>query len=235
MLLSSFSSDNLAATDDDNEINNLQIAVARIQKGVDYVKKKLREVVEKGVVRRQKAVEDIKALEELSNKKDNYISNHMMVEITRDVNYLRDGNGTTSGVGTGSSVEKYIIDENDYMSFINNPGLTVTVPMAVGESDFENINTEEFSSESEIEEGKEVGFYTHTHRYTSTCEMKLKTNEKYNFECILLTLSYLCLCTCSSAAGLGSSYFIATFLLHISSFLIVSVCLVYNGDISPMV
>nr|XP_028603312.1 sodium channel protein type 2 subunit alpha isoform X3 [Podarcis muralis] len=155
LLLSSFSSDNLAATDDDNEINNLQIAVARIQKGVDYVKKKLREVVEKGVVRRQKAVEDIKALEELSNKKDNYISNHMMVEITRDVNYLRDGNGTTSGVGTGSSVEKYIIDENDYMSFINNPGLTVTVPMAVGESDFENINTEEFSSESEIEEGKE--------------------------------------------------------------------------------
>ncbi|XP_034988632.2 sodium channel protein type 3 subunit alpha isoform X2 [Zootoca vivipara] len=155
LLLSSFSSDNLAATDDDNEINNLQIAVARIQKGVDYVKKKLREVVEKGVVRRQKAMEDIKALEELSNKKDMYISNHMMVEITRDVNYLRDGNGTTSGVGTGSSVEKYIIDENDYMSFINNPGLTVTVPMAVGESDFENINTEEFSSESEIEEGKE--------------------------------------------------------------------------------
>ncbi|XP_078250797.1 LOW QUALITY PROTEIN: sodium channel protein type 2 subunit alpha [Pogona vitticeps] len=155
LLLSSFSSDNLAATDDDNEMNNLQIAVARIQKGIDYVKKKMREVVQKSVCRKQKAIEDIKVLEELNNKRDLYISNHTMVEITKDVNYLRDGNGTTSGVGTGSSVEKYIIDENDYMSFINNPGLTVTVPIAIGESDFENINTEEFSSESDLGESKE--------------------------------------------------------------------------------
>ncbi|XP_031410064.1 sodium channel protein type 2 subunit alpha isoform X1 [Meleagris gallopavo] len=41
------------------------------------------------------------------------------------------------------------------MSFINNPSLTVTVPIAVGESDFENLNTEEFSSESDLEESKE--------------------------------------------------------------------------------
>uniref|UniRef100_A0A8C8XC22 Sodium voltage-gated channel alpha subunit 2 n=1 Tax=Panthera leo TaxID=9689 RepID=A0A8C8XC22_PANLE len=41
------------------------------------------------------------------------------------------------------------------MSFINNPSLTVTVPIAVGESDFENLNTEEFSSESDMEESKE--------------------------------------------------------------------------------
>ncbi|KAH0621437.1 hypothetical protein JD844_022761 [Phrynosoma platyrhinos] len=155
LLLSSFSSDNLAATDDDNEMNNLQIAVGRIQRGIDYIKKKIQEVVQKSVIRKQKATEDIKALEELDNKKDIYISNHTMVEITKDVHYLRDGNGTTSGVGTGSSVEKYIIDENDYMSFINNPGLTVTVPIAAGESDFENINTEEFSSESDLGASKE--------------------------------------------------------------------------------
>ncbi|XP_006029545.1 sodium channel protein type 2 subunit alpha-like isoform X10 [Alligator sinensis] len=155
LLLSSFSSDNLAATDDDNEMNNLQIAVARIQKGIDYVKKKLREFVQKAFVRKQKALEEIKALEELNNKKDSCISNHTVVEISKDLNYLRDGNGTTSGVGTGSSVEKYIIEENDYMSFINNPGLTVTVPIAVGESDFEILNTEEFSSESDVEGSKE--------------------------------------------------------------------------------
>uniref|UniRef100_A0A8C4XUK9 Sodium channel protein n=1 Tax=Falco tinnunculus TaxID=100819 RepID=A0A8C4XUK9_FALTI len=154
LLLSSFSSDNLAATDDDNEMNNLQIAVARIQKGIDYVKKKIQEFIQKAFVRKQKALEEIKALEEL-NKKDSCISNHTAVEISKDLNYLKDGNGTTSGVGTGSSVEKYVIDENDYMSFINNPGLTVTVPIAVGESDFENLNTEEFSSESDMEEGKQ--------------------------------------------------------------------------------
>uniref|UniRef100_A0A8C3IRN4 Sodium voltage-gated channel alpha subunit 3 n=1 Tax=Chrysemys picta bellii TaxID=8478 RepID=A0A8C3IRN4_CHRPI len=156
LLLSSFSSDNLAATDDDNEMNNLQIAVARIQKGIDYVKKKLREFVQKAFVRKQKALEEIKALEDLNNKKDSCISNHTVVEISKDLNCLRDGNGTTSGVGTGSSVEKYVIDENDYMSFINNPGLTVTVPIAIGESDFENLNTEEFSSESDMEESKEL-------------------------------------------------------------------------------
>ncbi|KAM6332731.1 sodium channel protein type 3 subunit alpha isoform 11-T11 [Podargus strigoides] len=155
LLLSSFSSDNLAATDDDNEMNNLQIAVARIQKGIDFVKKKIQEFIQKAFVRKQKALEEIKALEELNNKKDSCISNHTAVEISKDLNYLKDGNGTTSGVGTGSSVEKYVIDENDYMSFINNPGLTVTVPIAVGESDFENLNTEEFSSESDMEESKQ--------------------------------------------------------------------------------
>ncbi|XP_052531664.1 sodium channel protein type 2 subunit alpha-like [Tympanuchus pallidicinctus] len=155
LLLSSFSSDNLAATDDDNEMNNLQIAVARIQKGIDYIKKKIQEFIQKAFIRKQKALEEIKALEELNNKKDSCISNHTAVEINKDMNYLKDGNGTTSGVGTGSSVEKYVVDESDYMSFINNPGLTVTVPIAVGESDFENLNTEEFSSESDMEESKQ--------------------------------------------------------------------------------
>ncbi|KAM6132105.1 sodium channel protein type 3 subunit alpha isoform 14-T14 [Phoenicopterus ruber ruber] len=155
LLLSSFSSDNLAATDDDNEMNNLQIAVARIQRGIDYVKKMIQEFIQKAFVRKQKALEEIKALEELNDKKDSCISNHTAVEISKDLNHLKDGNGTTSGVGTGSSVEKYVIDENDYMSFINNPGLTVTVPIAVGESDFENLNTEEFSSESDMEESKQ--------------------------------------------------------------------------------
>uniref|UniRef100_A0A8C3EGP8 Sodium channel protein n=1 Tax=Corvus moneduloides TaxID=1196302 RepID=A0A8C3EGP8_CORMO len=140
LLLSSFSSDNLAATDDDNEMNNLQIAVARIQKGIDFVKKKIQEFIRKAFVRKQKSLEEIKALEELNNKKDSCISNHTAVEISKDLNYLKDGNGTTSGVGTGSS-------------------LTVTVPIALGESDFENLNTEEFSSESDMEESKQVGFF----------------------------------------------------------------------------
>uniref|UniRef100_A0A670JIX7 Sodium channel protein n=1 Tax=Podarcis muralis TaxID=64176 RepID=A0A670JIX7_PODMU len=153
LLLSSFSSDNLAATDDDNEMNNLQIAVARIQRGVDYVKRKAYEFVQKAFVRKQKALDEIKPLEDLNNKKDSCISNHTIVDIGKDFNYLKDGNGTTSGIG--SSVEKYIIDESDYMSFINNPSVTVTVPIAVGESDFENLNTEEFSSESDLEESKE--------------------------------------------------------------------------------
>ncbi|TKC49949.1 hypothetical protein EI555_020372, partial [Monodon monoceros] len=149
LLLSSFSSDNLAATDDDNEINNLQIAVGRMQKGIDYVKNKIQECFQKTFFRKPKGIEIHEG-----NKIDSCVSNNTGIEISKELNYLKDGNGTTSGVGTGSSVEKYVIDENDYMSFINNPSLTVTVPIAVGESDFENLNTEEFSSESELEESK---------------------------------------------------------------------------------
>lgn len=38
LLLSSFSGDNLAASDDDGEMNNLQIAIARMTRGIDWVK-----------------------------------------------------------------------------------------------------------------------------------------------------------------------------------------------------
>ncbi|GAB5575705.1 sodium channel protein type 1 subunit alpha isoform X1 [Prionailurus iriomotensis] len=154
LLLSSFSADNLAATDDDNEMNNLQIAVDRMHKGVAYVKRKIYEFIQQSFVRKQKILDEIKPLDDLNNKKDSCMSNHT-TEIGKDLDYIKDVNGTTSGIGTGSSVEKYIIDESDYMSFINNPSLTVTVPIAVGESDFENLNTEDFSSESDLEESKE--------------------------------------------------------------------------------
>uniref|UniRef100_A0A674F645 Sodium channel protein n=1 Tax=Salmo trutta TaxID=8032 RepID=A0A674F645_SALTR len=46
LLLSSFSADNLAATDDDSEMNNLQIAVGRIQRGVAWVKVTIRQVIQ---------------------------------------------------------------------------------------------------------------------------------------------------------------------------------------------
>lgn len=38
LLLSSFSADNLAATDDDGEPNNLQLAMARIKIGIAWFK-----------------------------------------------------------------------------------------------------------------------------------------------------------------------------------------------------
>ncbi|XP_061092053.1 sodium channel, voltage-gated, type I-like, alpha isoform X4 [Conger conger] len=151
LLLSSFSADNLAATDDDSEMNNLQIAVGRIHRGIAFIKGALRRFIQSLCSQRKKVLDEIKPLEELHNPKENCISNHTVLEITKDPEY---GNGTASGLS--SSVGKYVIDENDYMSFIHNPSLTVTVPIAVGESDFENLNTEDFSSESsDIEGSKE--------------------------------------------------------------------------------
>ncbi|KAM9321608.1 sodium channel protein type 8 subunit alpha [Gastrophryne carolinensis] len=144
LLLSSFSADNLAATDDDGEMNNLQISVIRIKKGIAWVKRHVHNFVQKHF---KKKAGDEKPLDDMYEKKSCLV-NHAGVDISRDMEYQKNGNGTTSGIG--SSVEKYIIDE-DHLSFINNPNLTVKVPIAVGESDFENLNTEDFSSASDHE------------------------------------------------------------------------------------
>uniref|UniRef100_A0A8D0A4N1 Sodium channel protein n=1 Tax=Sander lucioperca TaxID=283035 RepID=A0A8D0A4N1_SANLU len=152
LLLSSFSADNLAATDDDGEPNNLQISVRRIKIGIAWIKAKMRILVA-SLLKKPQMEDEQKPLDDMYDKKLNCIANHTGVDINRDLDYVKNGNGTTSGIG--SSVGKYMIDE-DHMSFIHNPNLTVCVPIAVGESDFENLNTEDFSSESENENSKEL-------------------------------------------------------------------------------
>ncbi|XP_005519821.1 PREDICTED: sodium channel protein type 2 subunit alpha-like isoform X9 [Pseudopodoces humilis] len=144
LLLSSFSSDNLTATEDDNEMNNLQIAVARIQKGIDYVKKRAGECVRKSCFGKQAAVNQRTATDQLNDERNLCISNCTVTELRIDMNYGKNENGMATVIGG-----------TDYTSFINNPSLTVTVPIAVGESDFEHLNTEEFSSDSDLDESKE--------------------------------------------------------------------------------
>ncbi|XP_026069039.1 sodium channel protein type 8 subunit alpha isoform X5 [Carassius auratus] len=153
LLLSSFSADNLAATDDDGELNNLQISVIRIKKGIAWFKIHVRLLVAH-ILKKKPLEDDDKPLDDMYDKKLNLMGNHTGVDIKcGDLNYPKNGNGTTSGIG--SSVGKYIIDEEP-MSFIHNPNLTVRVPIAVGESDFENLNTEDFSSESDVENSKDL-------------------------------------------------------------------------------
>lgn len=155
-------------------MNNLQIAVGRIQRGITFVKSTVRQFLQSlcfgGGAKGSCLAEESKPLDELqSNGKGNCILNHTSMEITKDVSgvYMMEGNGRPGGglvvgVGVGVGVggdttEKYPMEECDYMSFIHNPSLTVTVPIAVGESDFENLNTEDFSSDSsDVEGSKEV-------------------------------------------------------------------------------
>ncbi|XP_075708047.1 sodium channel protein type 8 subunit alpha isoform X7 [Rhinoderma darwinii] len=148
LLLSSFSADNLAATDDDGEMNNLQISAIRIKKGIAWIKLKVHNFIQTHF---KKKDADEKPLDDMYEKK-HCLVNHAGEDINRDMEYQKNGNGTTSGIG--SSMEKYVIDE-DHLSFIHNPNLTVKVPIAVGESDFENLNTEDFSSVSDEEGSKD--------------------------------------------------------------------------------
>lgn len=124
-------------------MNNLQIAFARIQKGIDYLKKKAGECIQRSCWGKHAVVNQRTSADQLNDEKDHCISNHAITEIRID--HHKNENGMAAVIG-GS----------DYTSFINNPSLTVTVPIAVGESDFEHLNTEEFSSDSDLEESKEV-------------------------------------------------------------------------------
>uniref|UniRef100_A0A8C4E7L4 Sodium channel protein n=1 Tax=Dicentrarchus labrax TaxID=13489 RepID=A0A8C4E7L4_DICLA len=135
LLLSSFSADNLAATDDDSEMNNLQIAVGRIQRGIAFLKNAVRHFLQSFCFGGGGKASGL----------GNCISNHTSVELTKD----------PSG-------------ECDYMSFIHNPSLTVTVPIAVGESDFENLNTEDFSSDSSDVEGSKEKLDAEPQRLSSS-------------------------------------------------------------------
>ncbi|XP_068165107.1 sodium channel, voltage-gated, type I like, alpha b [Antennarius striatus] len=186
LLLSSFSADNLAATDDDSEMNNLQVAVGRIQRGVAFVKNAVRNFLQSlcfggggrrgGVGKGSGLAEESKPLDELhSNGRGNCISNHTSVEITKDPSgvYLTEGNGRPGGglvVVGGDNTEKYPMEECDYMSFIHNPSLTVTVPIALGESDFENLNTEDFSSDSSDVEGSKEKLDVEPQQHLSSSE-----------------------------------------------------------------
>uniref|UniRef100_A0A8C7MR77 Sodium channel protein n=1 Tax=Oncorhynchus kisutch TaxID=8019 RepID=A0A8C7MR77_ONCKI len=133
LLLSSFSADNLAATDDDSEMNNLTVAIDRIHQGVAFVKALVRRSFQSICLRKKKrSLNEDTTLDDLHKTMGtNWNSNHTTVEIMKDPDYIKDGNGATSGLGVG-----------------------VCMPIAVGESD---LNTEDFSSDSsDIEESKEV-------------------------------------------------------------------------------
>ncbi|XP_034429836.1 sodium channel, voltage-gated, type I-like, alpha [Hippoglossus hippoglossus] len=145
LLLSSFSADNLAAQEVEGEINNLQIAIGRIHRGIAFAKSMLRSSCNSICLRdKKKAKSDDKSLDELHKPMGpNGIPNHTIKD------FPKNGNGDVTGVDKNG--DKYIVSsksDDSIMCFINNPSLTVTVPIAVGESDFEFLNTEDFSSAS---------------------------------------------------------------------------------------
>uniref|UniRef100_A0A3Q4HGT6 Sodium channel protein n=1 Tax=Neolamprologus brichardi TaxID=32507 RepID=A0A3Q4HGT6_NEOBR len=129
LLLSSFSSDNLSAPDEDGDLNNIQIAIARIHSGISWIVTSVINLCNRSLKRgKHKPKETSQALKP--------VGNHM------------ESNG---GI-FGRYGEKYIVPEED--SYMTNPNLTVIVPIAPGESDVEFLEEEEISESSEDEENK---------------------------------------------------------------------------------
>lgn len=131
------------------------------------MKQTLREFILKAFSKKPKISKDARA-EDQNSKKENYISNRTLAEMNKDHNYHKEKEKIS---GFGSSVDKYLVEESDRQSFIHNPSLTVTVPIAPGESDLENMNTEELSSDSDSEYSKEVRLF-HTHCFLLLTSVK---------------------------------------------------------------
>ncbi|XP_051565573.1 sodium channel protein type 2 subunit alpha-like [Myxocyprinus asiaticus] len=138
LLLSSFSADNLAVTDDEGEKNNLQIAVGRIKKGFAFVKACLQSFFQSSGLRHKKKNKTRDGNMQSMNSyeiKDN--SNQTALELFKDP-------GGMAGV------------DREGENFISNPSLTISVPIAVEESDFDCLKREDFCSlSSDLDEDKE--------------------------------------------------------------------------------
>uniref|UniRef100_A0A8B9IR65 Sodium channel protein n=1 Tax=Anser cygnoides TaxID=8845 RepID=A0A8B9IR65_ANSCY len=130
LLLSSFSADNLSAPDDDGEMNNLQLAFARINRGLQYVKRTTWDFC-CNVLRHPKTTAEKKAMMKLAAQNTGALNNCV-------------NSHTTKHLG--------ITDNDDFMT---NPDLSICVPIAVGESDIEEEDEEQSTSWQESEtEGK---------------------------------------------------------------------------------
>ncbi|KAJ3594754.1 hypothetical protein NHX12_004061, partial [Muraenolepis orangiensis] len=130
LLLSSFSSDNLSAPEEDGDLNNIQIAVARIQTGVGWMASALcRLCSSRGRRRKKKAGAAVD-------------------QAVQALCLVAEGNG---GGAFGRYGERYAVPEGD--TYMTNPHLTLVVPIAPGESDAES--PEEVSESSEDEDKPE--------------------------------------------------------------------------------
>ncbi|KAM6089050.1 sodium channel protein type 5 subunit alpha-like isoform 4-T4 [Chlamydotis macqueenii] len=150
LLLSSFSADNLSAPDEDGEMNNLQLAFARINRGLRYVKHATWDFC-CNVLRHPKTTAEKKAMMKLAAQNtgalNNCVNSHTMAELGKDMENYKE-NHAEDGMNKNGEKHLGITDNDDFMT---NPDLSICVPIAVGESDIEEED-EEQSTFTEMEQ-----------------------------------------------------------------------------------
>ncbi|XP_035174885.1 sodium channel protein type 5 subunit alpha-like isoform X3 [Oxyura jamaicensis] len=150
LLLSSFSADNLSAPDEDGEMNNLQLAFARINRGLQYVKRTTWDFC-CNVLRHPKTTAEKKAMMKLAAQNtgalNNCVNSHTTAEFGKDMENHKE-NHAEDGMNKNGEKHLGITDNDDFMT---NPDLSICVPIAVGESDIEEED-EEQSTFTEMEQ-----------------------------------------------------------------------------------
>ncbi|XP_052663469.1 sodium channel protein type 5 subunit alpha isoform X2 [Harpia harpyja] len=154
LLLSSFSADNLSAPDEDGEMNNLQLAFARINRGLQYVKHTTWDFC-CNVLRHPKTTAEKKAMMKLAAQNtgalNNCMNSHTTTDLGKDMENHKE-NHAEDGMNKNGQKHLGITDNDDFMT---NPDLSICVPIAVGESDIEEED-EEQSTFTEMEQLDEI-------------------------------------------------------------------------------
>ncbi|XP_062813881.1 sodium channel protein type 5 subunit alpha isoform X3 [Anolis carolinensis] len=150
LLLSSFSADNLSAPDEDGEMNNLQLAFARINRGLNHAKRAMWDFC-CHVLRQPKATAEKKAMMKLTAQNPavvhNCINNHSAMEFSKEEDTYKENHIGDEGTERNRvnhqqpqqqqpQPKEVVSDHND--DFMTNPNLSICVPIAVGESDIED-------------------------------------------------------------------------------------------------
>ncbi|XP_029311373.1 LOW QUALITY PROTEIN: sodium channel protein type 4 subunit alpha A [Cottoperca gobio] len=132
LLLSSFSGDNLS-TEDDGEMNNLQIAIGRITRGVDWFKRSLFDPCKQILNRKSKEPEESPTDDE-DPKTEGIEMNHL---------YSSQNFKTADGIpNCVVAVTGFIVDGE----------LSLNVPIAHGESDFENLDEDKAEDDADSDD-----------------------------------------------------------------------------------
>ncbi|XP_070846164.1 sodium channel protein type 4 subunit alpha A [Chaetodon trifascialis] len=137
LLLSSFSGDNLAPGDDDGEMNNLQIAIGRITRGIDWFKAFAIRTVLQILHRKPKEPEEAPK-DDRDPKMEGIEMNHL-------------DNSQSFKVADGIS---NCLVEGRPSGCIVDGELSLNVPIALGESDFENLGEDDEDDEDEAEDSE---------------------------------------------------------------------------------
>ncbi|XP_043546718.1 sodium channel protein type 2 subunit alpha-like isoform X4 [Chiloscyllium plagiosum] len=166
LLLSSFSADNLSSPDEDGEMNNLQIALARIHRGIRYLKRAIGESFQSFCKGAEPSVEG-KAMMELPT----YVFNHTGTEKGKELEY-KDGNGTASGIGNNSTAMGRMNE-----SMANDFKMADGVPIAVIEPELEFVEEEEQSTFTEVAVNEEKMDDLTSCSEASTVDMRSKGDE----------------------------------------------------------
>ncbi|KAM9163520.1 sodium channel protein type 5 subunit alpha-like [Pangshura tecta] len=136
LLLNSFSADNLQAPEDDAEMNNLQIAFARIHKGLRLLKHATWDYC-CGKLRQPKKA---------TKKKMKLAAEKMCVEIGKEGKNCKENHSDNVTEKNGEKCSVSIRED-----FITNPNMFVCVPIAEAESDSEDYEEDDNNSSTFIE------------------------------------------------------------------------------------